>query len=80
MPTVVNGMVQVACTTHRIARLGRYQHRVVRNLDDLAADSSSNRPLPKVSASRFDTALVRNIVRVTTERAKSRRVGRLALA
>ena len=42
--TVVKGMVQVAGTTFRIARIGRGHYEVVRILDELRLGSFWNEP------------------------------------
>ena len=79
MQTVVKGMVQVAGTTYRIVRVQRGQYNVVRILDDAAVGVFSNGPTVEIAANGIDTALMREIVRVAIQGAKTSWVGRLAL-
>jgi hypothetical protein len=79
MQTVVKGMVQVAGTTYRIVRVQRGQYNVVRILDDTSVGAFSNGPTVEVAANGIDPALMREIVRVAIQGAKTSWVGRLAL-
>ena len=83
MTTVVTGMVQVAGTTYRIVRVQRGQYRVVRILDDVGVGEFSNgipsSPDLKTTTGCIEPALMREIVRVAVQGAKTSWVGRLAL-
>lgn len=79
MQTVVKGMVQVAGTTYRIVRVRRGQYNVVRILDDMPVGAFSNGPTVEVSPDGIDARLMREIVRVAIQGAKTSWVGRLAL-
>ena len=79
MQSVVKGMVQVAGTTYRIVRVQRGQYKVVRILDDAAVGAFSNGPTVEVTASCIEATLMREIVRVAIQGAKTSWVGRLAL-
>ena len=79
MQTVVKGMVQVAGTTYRIVRVKRGQYNVVRILDDTPVGVFSNGPTVEVEPTGIDAALMREIVRVAIQGAKTSWVGRLAL-
>ena len=80
MQTVVKGMVQVAGTTYRIVRVKRGHYNVVRILDDRPVGAFSNGPTIEISATGIDNALIREIVRVAIQGAKTSWVGRLALS
>jgi len=79
MQTVVKGMVQVAGTTYRIVRIRRGEYNVVRILDDVPVGAFSNGPTVEITAHSIDSALMREIVRVAIQGAKTSWVGRLAL-
>ena len=79
MQTVVKGMVQVAGTTYRIVRVQRGQYNVVRILDDVPVGHFSNGPTVQIGTTGIDAALMREIVRVAIQGAKTSWVGRLAL-
>ncbi len=79
MQTVVKGMVQVCGTTYRIVRLSRGQYNVVRILDDTRVGSFSSGPSISVTPASIDAALMREIVRVAIQGAKTSWVGRGAL-
>ena len=79
MQTVVKGMVQVAGTTYRIVRVQRGQYNVVRILDDVPVGRFSNGPTVQIDTTGIDVALMREIVRVAIQGAKTSWVGRLAL-
>ena len=79
MQTVVKGMVQVAGTTYRIVRVTRGQYKVVRILDDAAVGVFSNGPTVELEPTGIDRALLREIMRVAVQGAKTSWVGRLAL-
>ena len=79
MQTVVKGMVQVAGTTYRIVRVQRGQYNVVRILDDTSVGGFSNGPTVAVAPNGIDATLMREIVRVAIQGAKTSWVGRLAL-
>ena len=79
MQTVVKGMVQVAGTTYRIVRVTRGQYKVVRILDDAAVGVFSNGPTVGLEPNGIDRALLREIMRVAVQGAKTSWVGRLAL-
>jgi hypothetical protein len=79
MQTVVKGMVQVAGTTYRIVRVSRGQYNVVRILDDMPVGAFSNGPTVEVNPDGIDVLLMREIVRVAMQGAKTSWVGRLAL-
>ena len=79
MQTVVKGMVQVAGTTYRIVRVSRGQYEVVRILDDTPVGAFSNGPTVEVLPDGIDASLMREIVRVAIQGAKTSWVGRLAL-
>lgn len=76
---VVKGMVQVAGTTYRIVRLKHGQYNVVRILDDARVGSFSNGSAIQVTPDGIDATLLREIVRVAIQGAKTSWVGRLAL-
>ena len=80
MQTVVKGMVQVAGTTYRIVRVTRGHYNVVRILDDKPVGAFSNGPTVQVTATGIDTGLMREIVRVAIQGAKTSWVGRAALS
>jgi hypothetical protein len=80
MQTVVKGMVQVAGTTYRIVRVQRGQYNVVRILDDAHVGRFSNGPTVQIDTTGIDVALMREIVRVAIQGAKTSWVGRLALS
>jgi hypothetical protein len=79
MQTVVKGMVQVAGTTYRIVRIKRGEYNVVRILDDVPVGAFSNGPTVEITAHSIDSTLMREIVRVAIQGAKTSWVGRLAL-
>jgi hypothetical protein len=83
MQTVVKGMVQVAGTTYRIVRVQRGQYRVVRILDDVGVGEFSkglaSAPRLESSTVGIEPELMREIVRVAIQGAKTSWVGRLAL-
>jgi hypothetical protein len=79
MQTVVKGMVQVAGTTYRIVRVTRGKYNVVRILDDVSVGSFSNGPTVELAPNGIDATLLREIVRVAIQGAKTSWVGRLAL-
>ena len=79
MQTVVKGMVQVAGTTYRIVRVQRGQYQVVRLLDDVGVGAFWNGPGVQVTTEGIEPALMREIVRVAIQGAKTSWVGRLAL-
>jgi len=76
--TVVKGMVQVAGTTFRIARIGRGHYEVVRILDELRLGSFWNEPTFAVSES-VDQELLREVARCAIKGGKTTWVGRLDL-
>jgi hypothetical protein len=79
MQTVVKGMVRVAGTTYRIVRVSRGQYNVVRILDDAPVGAFSNGPTVDVLPHGIEATLMREIVRVAIQGAKTSWVGRLAL-
>ena len=79
MQTVVKGMVQVAGTTYRIVRVTRGQYNVVRILDDAVVGVFANGPTVELEPNGIDRALLREIMRVAVQGAKTSWVGRLAL-
>jgi hypothetical protein len=80
MQTVVKGMVQVAGTTYRIVRLKRGHYDVVRILDDSRVGAfSSGASIEVTTDDGVDPALMREIVRVAIQGAKTSWVGRFAL-
>lgn len=79
MQTVVKGMVQVAGTTYRIVRRQRGNYEVVRILDDVGVGGFSNSPSVEMTTDGIEPALMREIVRVARQGAKTSWVGRLAL-
>ncbi len=79
MQSVVKGMVQVAGITYRIVRVSRGQYNVVRILDDQSVGAFTNGPTVQVSPHNIDAVLLREIVRVAIQGAKTSWVGRLAL-
>ena len=79
MQTVVKGMVQVAGTTYRIVRLKRGHYNVVRILDDTQVGAFSNGPTVEMTANGVDPGLLREIVRVAIQGAKTSWVGRFAV-
>jgi hypothetical protein len=79
MQTVVKGMVRVAGTTYRIVRVSRGQYDVVRILDDAPVGAFSSGPTVEVAPNGIDAALMRKIVSVAIQGAKTSWVGRLAL-
>lgn len=76
---VVKGMVQVCGTTYRIVRLTRGQYNVVRILDDVRVGSFSNGPTISITPAGIDAPLMREIVRVAIQGAKTSWVGRAAV-
>lgn len=79
MQTVVKGMVQVAGATYRIVRVKRGEYNVVRILDDVRVGSFSNGSTIEVTPDGIPAALMREIVRIAIQGAKTSWVGRLAL-
>ena len=78
MQSVVKGMVQVAGTTYRIVRLTPGHYNVVRILDDTCVGGFKSRPNSEVLANGIEPVLMREIVRVAVQGAKTSWVGRLA--
>jgi hypothetical protein len=80
MQTVVKGMVRVAGTTDRIVRVERDQYSVVPIVEDVPVGAFANGPTLQVTPSGFDSTPMRETVRIAIPGAKTRWVGRLALA
>jgi hypothetical protein len=79
MQSVTKGMVQVAGSTYRIVRMYRGQYSVIRILDDQRVGSFSARPAATVVAEGIEPALLREIMRVAIQGAKTSWAGHLAL-
>jgi hypothetical protein len=79
MQPVVKGMIQVAGTTYRIVRVAHGRYNVIRILDDVQVGAFSNGTIPSAVSNGIDTQLMREIVRVAVQGAKTSWVGPLAL-
>jgi len=79
MQAVVKGMIQVAGTTYRIVRVAHGQYNVIRLLDDARVGAFSNGATAKAVSNGIDDRLMREIVRVAVQAAKTSWVGPLAL-
>ncbi len=79
MQSVIKGMVQVAGSTYRIVRVQRGQYSVIRILDDQRVGGFTAGPAAIVAAEGIEPALLREIMRVAIQGAKTSWVGHLAL-
>jgi len=79
MQSVVKGMVQVAGSTYRIVRVRRGQYSVIRILDDRRVGTFTCGPVASAAAPGIEPALLREIMRVAIQGAKTSWVGHLAL-
>ena len=79
MPSVIKGMVQVAGSTYRIVRVQRGQYSVTRLLDDQHVGAFSLGSVGTITAQGIEPGLLREIMRVAIQGAKTSWVGQLAL-
>jgi hypothetical protein len=78
MSQVVKGMVHLEGTTYRIVRIKRGQYSVVRVLDDVAVGSFTSGAAIEISPQGIDPGLLRDVVRLAIQGAKTSWVGRVA--
>ncbi|MEI9941354.1 MAG: hypothetical protein WDO69_29395 [Pseudomonadota bacterium] len=79
MQSVIKGMVQVAGSTYRIVRVQRGQYSVIRILDDRRVGDFTASPAATTAVEGIEPALLREIMRVAIQGAKTSWVGHLAL-
>jgi hypothetical protein len=78
MGQVVKGMVQVEGTTYRIVRVKRGHYSVVRVLDDVAVGTFTAGSAVEIIPIAIEAAVMREIVRIAIQGAKTSWVGRIA--
>jgi hypothetical protein len=79
MQSVIKGMVQVAGSTYRIVRVQRGQYSVIRILDDRRVGGFTATHPATAAADGIEPGLLREIMRVAVQGAKTSWVGQLAL-
>ena len=79
MQSVIKGMVQVAGSTYRIVRVQRGHYSVIRILDDQRVGAFTSSPPTTAAADGIEPGLLREIMRVAIQGAKTSWVGHLAL-
>jgi hypothetical protein len=79
MGQVVKGMVHLEGTTYRIVRIKRGHYSVVRVLDDIAVGTFTSGAAIEISPQGIDPTVLRDVVRLAIQGAKTSWVGRVAL-